>query len=1072
MVDHELVEDLFQEALELAPERRQSFLARACGDDTDLRREVESLILADEQAGGFLARPFVGARSMEMDTTVDRGVFGRSASGRPRRLSRSEHLLTCSAVVAERYRVIRYLGRGGMAEVYHAEDLRLEEPVALKFLTERLSNDETIRSHFLSEVKLARRVSHPNVCRVFDVVEVDGHLFLTMELIDGEDLASWIARVGRPAREEASEVLRQVCRGLAAVHDQGILHRDLKPSNLMIDALGRVRITDFGIAGMTGTFSEREARQGTPAYMAPEQHTGGEVSVRTDLYALGLVMYELLVGRRVFEGEVDEYARLHCETRPASPASLGVRLEPAVEQILLRCLAKDPLERPSSARDVGAVLEPDAGLPEIRPLHQLPPPPADFTGREAELAELMKAVVSRGVTISGLQGMGGIGKTALALKLAEALAPSYPDAQIYLDLKGASPDPLTPTRAMAHVIHAFRPQAPLPPHEAGVAAVYRSVLHGQRVLLLMDNAAGPEQVEPLIPPSGCCLLVTSRTSFVLPGLVAKRLDCLPADDAVDLLKRIAPGAVSEAHDIARLCGYLPIALRLAGGALAERPDLTPAEYVRRLEEGTTRLELVEATLRLSYELLDTRRKRLWRALAVFPGAFAPSAAAAVWELTCFDAHKYLGELVKSGLVEWSDERYRLHDLVRIFAEHRWNVDEGLNHGRRYAEHYLEVLGTAEGLYLQGWENTANGLGLLDAEWIHIVRGQSWCEAHAERDPDVARLCSDYPKAGSNCLWLRLSLKDRIRWQERALQAARCLEDRIAQGFHLSRLGYALGQSGEPHRAIELCEQALAIAQDLGDRAGEAMCHHFLSHTYSSLGSLRRNIDCLEKALPLVREIGDRRAAAYNLGNMSGSLAMVGEPQRAIDLLRKAIRIVRETGDLRTEGMCLINLGFAYSLMGELRLAFEFTEDALAITREIGDRTAEGYCLDNLSSWYVEVTEYQRAFDLAGKALLIARRVGDQRLEVRALTSQGRACLGLREALRGIEMMEKSIATAREIGDRYGEAIAAWYLGLYFEETGESQRAAGLMKVRVDYEHFIEHTEAEVHAARVEEILAR
>lgn len=217
------------------------------------------------------------------------------------------------------------------------------------------------------------------------------------------------------------------------------------------------------------------------------------------------------------------------------------------------------------ARDKIVYQAPDIA---VSALHQLPPPPRDFTGREAELDELLSKI-GQGVTISGLQGLGGIGKTALALKLAEQLKASYPDAQFYLDLKGASPQPLSPSAALAHVIRAYHPTAKLPDDEAQLRALYLSVLDGQRALLLMDNAAGREQVEPLEPPAGCVLLVTSRQHFTLPGLFAKNLNALLPDDARQLLLKIAPRIGEHADEIAQLCGYLPLALRMAAGALAE-----------------------------------------------------------------------------------------------------------------------------------------------------------------------------------------------------------------------------------------------------------------------------------------------------------------------------------------------------------------------------------------------------------------------------------------------------------------------------------------------------------------------
>jgi hypothetical protein len=244
-----------------------------------------------------------------------------------------------------------------MGEVYRADDLKLGQPVALKFLPDRLSSDRDLLDRFFSEVRTARSVAHPNVCRVYDIGEVDGRHFLSMEYVDGEDLASLLRRIGRLPPDKALELSRQLCAGLAAAHDRGILHRDLKPANVMVDGRGRARIMDFGLAvaaGETGTASEVG---GTPAYMAPEQFMGRGASVRSDLYALGLVLYELFTGKRAFDaGSVADYRRKHAEEPPTSPSALVAGMEPAVERAILRCIEKDPGQRPSSASQVAAAL--------------------------------------------------------------------------------------------------------------------------------------------------------------------------------------------------------------------------------------------------------------------------------------------------------------------------------------------------------------------------------------------------------------------------------------------------------------------------------------------------------------------------------------------------------------------------------------------------------------------------------------------------------------------------------------------------------------------------------------------
>jgi hypothetical protein len=260
-------------------------------------------------------------------------------------------------LLAERYRIVALLGRGGMGEVYRAEDLKLGNVVALKFLPTSVQSDPTALAAFHAEVRNARQVSHPNVCRVYDIGEVDGKHFLTMEYIDGEDLASLLRRIGRLPADKALETAHQICAGLAAAHDCGLLHRDLKPANIMLDGRGRVRITDFGLALSNEDATGRSETAGTPAYMAPEQIGKGLASVRSDIYSLGLVFYELFTGRLPYQATTPiEWRRAHLESSPRTPSSVIKDIDPVVETAILRCLQKDPALRPSSVRQVAAAL--------------------------------------------------------------------------------------------------------------------------------------------------------------------------------------------------------------------------------------------------------------------------------------------------------------------------------------------------------------------------------------------------------------------------------------------------------------------------------------------------------------------------------------------------------------------------------------------------------------------------------------------------------------------------------------------------------------------------------------------
>jgi predicted Ser/Thr protein kinase len=261
------------------------------------------------------------------------------------------------SLLAERYRVVALLGRGGMGEVYRADDLTLGQPVALKFLPEEAAKDSALLDRFRGEVRISRRVSHPNVCRVYDVGEVDGQTFFTMEYVDGEDLASLLRRIGRLPHDKALDIARQLCAGLAAAHAKGVLHRDLKPANIMLDGRGQAVITDFGLAALAHEAEGAEVRSGTPAYMAPEQLAGKEVTERSDIYSLGLVLYEIFTGKRAFSAEnLGELLRSRSKGTVSRPSSLVKDMDPLVERVILQCLEAEAARRPGSALSVAAAL--------------------------------------------------------------------------------------------------------------------------------------------------------------------------------------------------------------------------------------------------------------------------------------------------------------------------------------------------------------------------------------------------------------------------------------------------------------------------------------------------------------------------------------------------------------------------------------------------------------------------------------------------------------------------------------------------------------------------------------------
>lgn len=313
-------------------------------------------------------------------------------------------------ILADRYRIVSLLGRGGMGEVYKAEDLTLKQIVALKFLPEALARDGASLARFQNEVRITRQISHANVCRVYDIGETQGLQFLSMEFIDGEDLSLLLRRIGRLPGDKANEIARQICAGLAAAHDNGVLHRDLKPANIMIDGRGKARVTDFGIAVVAKELLGAEAGSGTPAYMAPEQLQGKEVTQKSDIYSLGLVLYELFTGKRVYDSDnLVELMKLHETSSPTSPSSHVEHIDPLVERVIMRCLEKEPNKRPATAIQVAAALPGGDPLAAALAAGETPSPEmvaasGEKTGMRPAVAVALLAAIVACIVIAALLG--------------------------------------------------------------------------------------------------------------------------------------------------------------------------------------------------------------------------------------------------------------------------------------------------------------------------------------------------------------------------------------------------------------------------------------------------------------------------------------------------------------------------------------------------------------------------------------------------------------------------------------------------------------------------------------------
>jgi tetratricopeptide (TPR) repeat protein len=627
-------------------------------------------------------------------------------------------------------------------------------------------------------------------------------------------------------------------------------------------------------------------------------------------------------------------------------------------------------------------------------LHQIPPVKAGFTGRETDLAALRHLEPQGGTAvITGLGGMGGIGKSELAKVLAHEWRPRFPDAQIWLDGYGTRTDPPPPSAGdlIAQVIRAFHPEAgQLPEDLASLQALYRQTLEGKKALIVLDNAAHPEvadQAGQLVPPEGCGLIVTSRRSFLVGGKAPYTVGRLPEPEAIELLREVCPElGEADAADVAARCGGLPLALRLAGTHLAldGASPTSVATYLEVLANG--RLAALDAdaadagevtiaeTLRLSVDSLPAGECAAWLRLGVFAGDFDADAARAVAGEAADSA--FLNRLVRRNLLERETssgdrERYRLHDLAAEYARGRLNTEEGADvldaASLAHAEHYAAVGKTADQLYLAG--KPLAGLALFDRERVQIEAGFAWLTTHPDGGA-ADRALLVLVDGVSYSADLRFHPRQMIAWMEAQAASARRVGHREAEGAALGNLGLAHNELGDASRAIQYHEECLVLHREIGDRGGEGSALGNLGIAHGRLDEPRRAIWYFEQQLEIAREIGDTRGEGNALGNMASALRQLGETRRAIGYFEQALEIARKIGDRRAEGTFLGNLGTAHHQLGDTSRAIGYYDEALEIAREVGDRSSEGNALARLALVQDGLGERAEALARAEAALAI------------------------------------------------------------------------------------------------------
>ena len=733
----------------------------------------------------------------------------------------------------------------------------------------------------------------------------------------------------------------------------------------------------------------------------------------------------------------------------------------------------------------------------------LPRDIASFTGREPELRRLTGAVTGAGspgavVGIHAIGGMAGIGKTALAVHAAHQLAPQFPDGQVFLPLHGHTPghQPVAPEDALASLllISGVSP-AQIPPSLEARMALWRDRLAGKQLLLLLDDAVGHEQVQPLLPGTGRSLvLVTSRRHLsALEDAWSISLETLPPDQAAVLLVRLAGRAALSPADAAvaeltRLCGYLPLAIGMVARQLHHHPAWTVEELADDLASAAERLEImhaenlsVAAAFDLSYAELTPGQQRLFRRMGLHPGTDIDAYAAAALDGTDLSAARRGLEALYDQylLTEPARGRYRFHDLIR---EHASALADRVDPDRdrdgattRLLDYYQHTAGRAHALIARHARPSAAAAdGTIPASPAMANRERALAWARAERASLLA--CLDHAtRAGQHARVIALTagiaelLRSDGPWAEAitrhtsAIQAARHLGDRLGQANALCELGIVRRLTGDYPAAAQAHEQALGIYNDLGDRLGQANALADLGDVRRAKGEYPAAARALEQALGIHRDLDDQLGQANALRELGIVRRLTGDYPAAGRALEQALGIQRDIGDRLGQANALGSLGIVRRLTGDYPAAAQAHEQALGILRDIGDRLGQANALADLGDVRRATGEYPAAAQAHEQALDIYRDLGSRLGQANALHNLGVVRRETGDYPAAARALEQALGIYRDIGDRGGETEALNERGTLHQACCELAQAEGCHRQALELARQLASSWDEAHA---------
>lgn len=1053
----ERVKVLLEEAQRLELEKVPSFLDRAAPDE-DVRRELERLLAFRSQVNGFLSAPV-------SEQITDLGLPNRLKPG---------------AILCERFRVVRFIDAGGMGEIYEARDQELEETVAIKRIRQDLASQPAFLRRFLREVHLAKQVTHDNVCRIYDFFRQSNSnencVFVSMEFLHGETLAQRLKRTGPMAISEALPIILQMTEGLDAAHVAGILHRDFKPGNVILASRRDVNsiravVTDFGLALTFRSTEDSTTRDltthfiGTPAYMSPEQIEGRELTQASDIYALGLVMYEIVTGKTPFDASptgLGAMKRLYED--PVPPRTYCPDLDRTLEETILRCLERNPRNRPHTAKEV---------IETVRSI--------TLNGASGVRRAYDWRVWGRAIHYLQVRTKPAIALMALIVLVILGMF-------WFVHLRARPSQEVTtqsPARRRSVAVLDFRNSASRP-EATWLATALPEMLTtelaaGERLRIISAAEVVQEKVNLSLPDPdtfspqilsqvgkdlGADLVV--RGSYVVLNGGKLRLD-LHLQDVTTGEILISVKQAGDEDNLFDLVSRAGAQLREKCNAGEVSPQDQAAvraalpstrEAAKLYAEGLAKLRVNDAI---------AARDLLQKAVAADPNhALAHSALAAAWSLLGYDEKARLS--AKSAF-DLSASLSREH---RLLTEARYR--EASKEWDNAAADYRTLFGffpdnLEYGLLLARVQARA-GKGKEALATVEAMR--RWPPPERD-DPRIELAASE--------AWKSLGdFKQTEVFAAQAAQKARTQGARLLLARALYQQGAAFENLGDPKSAITAVEEAAHIYHTVGDRNGLASTIEVTAKLLMDRGDYPGALSKFKDQLAIAREVGNRKAESSALNNMATILDQQGDAEEARKMLDRALSVFREVDDKDNYAWTLINIAGIMKDDGDLGGANKTYDQALIIFREINNQsgiasslTAIGTVLDGQgdSAGAKKMLEQAVALDLAGgqpnpssdklialgdaqqnlgdlpgarrhydSALSLSRGAGDKSMAAYALMGLGSLELKAADFARAHKDYEEALALRNELGEKDNTAATQVAIAELAIEEGHPDAAEG------------------------------